>query len=235
MAQLNARDIARLIDISAVQTPHGKDEIEKLVKYAKEYRFIAVHVLPSWVLFLRNMISEHDEILIGAPVGFPSGGHRTEIKVYEVKQLIADGVQEIDMMMNVGMLRSKNYRYVEDDIRAVIEASEEIPVKVILETYYLTKDEIKKSCELCMKAGAAYVKTSSGWTPKGATLENIKLITTFVGDRIKVKAAGGVRDLHTLIKMYEMGVSRFGINVQASMQIIKEVQGLPNGVVELSP
>jgi deoxyribose-phosphate aldolase len=231
--ELKAIDIARLIDISAVQTPHGEAEIEELVMCAKEYHFIAVHVLPSWVSFLRERISEKDEILIGSPVGFPSGGHRTDTKVHEVKQMIADGVQEIDMMMNVGMLRSKNYRYVEDDIHAVIETSGKIPVKVILETCYLSEDEIKKACELCIKAGAAYVKTSSGWTQVGATLENIRLITTFVGDRIKVKAAGGVRDLKTMIAMYKMGVSRFGVNVQASIKIIEACKSLPGGVVRV--
>jgi deoxyribose-phosphate aldolase len=231
--KLNSKDIARLIDISAVQTPHGKKEIKELVKYAKEYGFIAVHVLPCWVTFLKGMITGQDDFLIGSPVGFPSGGHRTEIKVSETKQMLIDGVQEIDMMMNVGMLRSGNYGYVVDDIRAVVTAAAEAPIKVIIETYYLTDDEIKRACELCIRAGAEFIKTSSGWTPEGATLKNIELITSFVGNAIQVKAAGGVRDIETLKTMYKMGVTRFGINVQASMKIIKECENLPDKVVIL--
>jgi len=227
-------DIARLIDISAVQTPHGISEVKELVRYAKEYRFITVHVLPCWVKFLRNILIEDNDILIGSPVGFPSGGHKTKIKMLEAKEMLSDGVQEIDMMMNVGMLRSGNYRYVEDDIKSVVETAGKVPVKVILETCYLTNDEIKKSCELCINAGAEFVKTSSGWAPKGATLENITLITSFVGNAIKVKAAGGVRDLETMVKMYRMGVSRFGINVQASIKIIQECGKQPGGVVNIS-
>jgi len=231
--ELNAQSIARLIDISAVQAPHGKEEIEELVKYAKEYKFIAVHVLPCWVSFLKKMITSKDDIMIGSPVGFPSGGHKTDIKVAEVKQILADGVQEIDMMMNIGKLRSRCYEYVADDIRRVVDAAGEVSIKVIIETYYLSDDDIKKACDVCIKSGAEFVKTSSGWTPEGATLENIQLITSFVGDAIKVKAAGGVRDLDTLVKMYSMGVSRFGINVQASMKIIQECQNLPDSVIRL--
>lgn len=231
--EILARDIARLIDISAVQTPHGENEIRELVKYAKEYKFVAVHVLPCWITFLKEMITGRDEIIIGSPAGFPSGGHKTEVKVLEVKQMLLDGVQEIDMMMNVGMLRSGNYDYVEDDIRSVVEAAGEVTVKVIIETFYLTDDEIKKSCELSINAGAEFIKTSSGWTPMGATLENIAIITSFAGNAIKVKAAGGVRDIDTLIKMYKMGVTRFGINVQASIKIIKECEKFPGGVVKL--
>jgi len=229
--ELSSHDIARLIDISAVQTAHGIHDIKELVKYAKEYRFIAIHVLPCWVTSVKEMITKEDDILIGSPVGFPSGGHKTEIKVSETKQMLSDGVQELDMMMNVGMLRSSNYQYVENDIRSVVEAAGRVPVKVIIETYYLTDDEIKKSCELCIEAGAEFIKTSSGWTPQGATLDNIRLITSFVGNAIKVKAAGGVRDIDTLVMMYRMGVARFGINVNASMKIVKECEKLPGGVV----
>jgi len=229
--ELSSHDIARLIDISAVQTAHGIHDIKELVKYAKEYRFIAIHVLPCWVTSVKEMITEEDDILIGSPVGFPSGGHKTEIKVSETKQMLSDGVQELDMMMNVGMLRSSNYQYVENDIRSVVEAAGRVPVKVIIETYYLTDDEIKKSCEFCIEAGAEFIKTSSGWTPQGATLDNIRLITSFVGNAIKVKAAGGVRDIDTLVMMYRMGVARFGINVNASMKIVKECEKLPGGVV----
>jgi deoxyribose-phosphate aldolase len=231
--KLSARDIARMVDISAVRTPHGEAEIREMVENAKKHRFIAVHVLPCWVSFLRELLAGEKDIMAGAPVGFPSGAHRTEIKVAEAGLLIQDGVQEMDMVLNVGRLHSGHLEYVGKDIRAVVEAAGATPVKVIIEAPYLSQDEIKRACELCIKAGAAYVKTSTGWVPNGSTLEMIQLITSFVGNAIKVKAAGAIRDLDTVVKMYRMGVARFGINLNSAMEIVRQVAALPGGVVEV--
>jgi deoxyribose-phosphate aldolase len=231
--KLTAREVARLIDISAVQAPHGEAEIRECVHNAKEFHFIAVHALPCWVTFLRELLSESPDILVGAPVGFPAGAHRTEIKVAEAKLLIQDGVQEMDMMLNVGKLRSGEDRYCEDEIRAVVQAAGEMPVKVILEVHYLDRDQLKRACEACIRAGAAFVKTATGWAPSGATLEVVQFITGFVGTAIKVKAAGGIRTLETLVKMHRMGVSRFGINGISSMEIVRSVAALPGGAVEV--
>jgi deoxyribose-phosphate aldolase len=231
--KLTARDVAKLIDISAVQAPHGAAEIRNLVGNAKEFHFMAVHVLPCWVTFLKELLADSPEILIGAPVGFPSGAHRTEIKIAEARLLLQDGVQEMDMMLNVGKLRSGEYVYCEEEIRAVVQAAGQMPVKVILEVHYLNRDQLKKACELCINAGAAYVKTATGWAASGATLEVVQFITSFVGTAIKVKAAGSIRNLDTLVKMYRMGVSRFGINLNSSMEIVRSVAALPGGAVEV--
>jgi deoxyribose-phosphate aldolase len=231
--KLSARDVARLIDISAVRTPHGEREIREMVANAKDYRFIAVHVLPCWVSFLREQLSDTPDIMIGAPVGFPSGAHKTEVKIAEAKALIADGVQEMDMMINVGMLRSGHFGLVQEDIRAVVAAAGSMPVKVIIEAPYLNEDEIKKACEMCIAGGAAFVKTSTGWVPNGSSLEMIRLITSFVGGAIKVKAAGAVRDLDTVVRMLRMGVARFGINMNSAMDIVRQVAALPGGTLEV--
>ncbi len=231
--QLSARDIARMVDISAVRTPHGEAEIREMVENAKRHRFIAVHVLPCWVPFLRELLAGEPDIMIGSPVGFPGGAHRTEIKVAEATLLIQDGVQEMDMVMNVGMLHSGRTEYVRRDMEAVVEAAGAIPVKVIIEAPYLSQDEIKKACELCIAAGASFIKTSTGWVPNGSTLEMIQLITSFVGTAIKVKAAGAIRDLDTVVKMHRMGVRRFGINLHSAMEIVRQVASLPGGVVEV--
>ncbi len=194
--KLTARDVAKLIDISAVQAPHGAAEIRALVDNAREFHFMAVHVLPCWVSFLKELLSDGaDDILLGAPVGFPSGAHRTEIKVAEARFLLLDGVQEMDMMLNVGKLRSGEYRYCEEEIRAVVQTAAEVPVKVILEVHYLSRDQLKKACEMCINAGAAFVKTATGWAASGATLDVVQFITSFVGSAIKVKAAGSIRNL----------------------------------------
>jgi deoxyribose-phosphate aldolase len=225
------KDVARMIDISAVQAPHGTVEIHECVRGAKEYHFMAVHVLPCWVTFLKKLLADSPDVMLGAPVGFPSGGHRTEMKVAEAKHLIWDGVQEMDMMLNVGKLRSAEYGYCEDEIRAVVQAAGDVPVKVILEVHYLNRDQIKKACEACINAGAAFVKTATGWAPGGATLEVVEFITGFVGSAIKVKAAGRIRNLDTLVKMYRMGVARFGINLNSSIEIMHSMAAL-GGVVD---
>ena len=231
--KLTAREVARLIDISAVQAPHGEAEIRECVRNAKEFHFIAVHALPCWVTFLKELLADTPDILVGAPVGFPSGAHRTEIKVAEAKLLIQDGVQEMDMMLNVGKLRSGDDRFCEEDIRAVVQAAGVVPVKVILEVHYLNREQLKRACEVCIRAGAAFVKTATGWAPSGATLDVVQFITGFVGTAIKVKAAGSIRTLDTLVKMYRMGVSRFGINLTSSMEIVRSVAALPGGAVEV--
>jgi deoxyribose-phosphate aldolase len=230
--KLTARDVAQLIDISAVQAPHGAAEIRSLVESAKQEHFVAVHVLPCWVPFLKGLLAGSD-VLIGAPVGFPGGAHRTEIKVAEALLLVQDGVQEMDMMLNVGKLRSGEDRYCEDDIRAVVEAARPVPVKVILEVHYLDREQLKRACEAAIRAGAAFVKTATGWAPSGATLEVVQFITSFVGSAIKVKAAGSIRSLDTLVAMRAFGVARFGINLNSAVDIVQSVAAMPGGAVEV--
>ncbi len=228
---LTPAKLARLIDISAVQAQHGEQEILEMVRNAREHRFIAVHVLPSWVRFLRERLAGEPDILVGAPVGFPSGGHTTAVKVAEARGLVDDGAQELDMVLNIGKLRSGRYEYVEEDIRAVVGAAGQLPVKVILEVHHLGPDEIKRACELAIAAGAAFIKTSTGWAPSGATLETVRLITSFVGSAIRVKAAGSIRDLETVVAMLEMGVARFGVNLHSSIEILRECGSRPGGGV----
>ena len=159
--------------------------------------------------------------------------HRTEIKAAEARLLAADGVQEMDMMLNVGKLRSGEDRYCEDDIRAVVRAAGAVPVKVILEVHYLDRDQMRRACEAAIRAGAAFVKTATGWAASGATLEVVQFITSFVGAAIKVKAAGNIRSLDTLVAMHRMGVARFGINRNSAVDIVESVAGLPGGAVEV--
>lgn len=219
--KFTSKELARLIDISAVQANHGLKEINELIACAKTYRFISVHTLPSWTRYLSDRIADCPDIMVGAPVGFPSGGGRTEVKLTEAKLLIEDGVQEMDMVINIGKLRSGEYSYVLDEIRRIREVSRDMPLKVILETYYLTEEEIKRGCELCITAGADFVKTGTGWAPGGVTIDVVRFIKQFVGNAIKVKAAGGIRNLEMLAAMYDLGVERFGINVRTSIEIIE--------------
>lgn len=229
---LTARDVAQLIDISAVQAQHGDEEIRAMVAAATEHHFVAVHVLPCWVPFLKGQLAGSD-VMIGAPVGFPAGAHRSEIKAAEARYLVQDGVHEMDMMLNVGKLRSGEDRYCEDDIRAVVEAARPVPVKVILEVHHLDRDQMRRACGAAIRAGADYVKTATGWAPSGATLEVVEFLTSFCGTAIKVKAAGSIRTLDTLLSMRAMGVARFGINLHSAVEIVRSVAAMPGGAVEV--
>lgn len=216
-----------MIDISAVQAPHGEHEIQELIASAQNYGFGAVHVLPAWVTYARSLLKDTANIALGSPVGFPSGGTHTSIKRLEAEQMVKDGVDELDMLINIGKLRSGDDHYVYGEMCHVIEALN-VPVKVILETYYLNREEIKRACELAIQAGAKYIKTSTGWAAKGATVENVALIAECVTGRIGIKAAGGIRDLDTLLKMYRLGARRFGINLKAAVEIVRACQRMPN-------
>lgn len=222
-----------MIDISAVQAPHGESDIRALVDAAEKHGFGAVHVLPAWVAFTRDLLADIADIALGAPVGFPSGGAHSSIKVAEARQLVEDGVDEMDVMINVGKLRSGHDAYVRDELHAII-AAVDVPTKVILETNYLTRDEIERACDMCVEAGAAYVKTATGWAPSGATLENVGWIAARVSGRIGIKAAGGIRDLDSMLQMYRLGARRFGINLQAAIAIVTTCKQLPDGVVQIS-
>ena len=217
---LNSCNVARMIDISAVRTHHSIEDIKTLIQYAKKYRFINVHVLPVWVSLVADLLKEEKDILVGSPVGFPSGGHSREIKVQEAKRLIIDGVQEMDMVINVGKLKSGEYNYVLDEIKEIVDISGSIPLKVIIEINCLTDSEIKKACKLVIKGGANYIKTGTGWIPGDANIKRIKMIKQFIGDDIKIKAAGGIRTKVEFLKLYEIGIRRFGINLKSAIKIV---------------
>ncbi len=224
MQRLSGDEIERMLDVSVVRAQNGLEDIKKLAEYARNKKFCAVHALPTWIPTLKELMDGNNDTLIGSSVGFPSGGHTTETKIFEARQLISAGVQEMDMMINVGRLKSGHFDFVEKEIRALADVAGDMTLKVILETNYLTEQEIKKACELCIKAGAAYVKTGSGWAGADTSFWIISLIMNFVGDSIKVKASGGIRDLATVQEMHQLGVSRFGISVESAERILLEAQ-----------
>ena len=214
--------LARMIDLSAVRAEADADEIRRLAEAAKRYRCICVFVLPAFLPEIKAQLADAPEVGLGGVVGFPSGGHGTAVKVAEARDQLAQGATELDMVINVGMLRSGRDRFVEDDIRAVVEAADGTPLKVILEAHHLSDEEIVRGSRLAVRAGAAFVKTGTGWCPTGATLHNVRLIKQTVGDAAQVKAAGGVRDLATVIEMHRLGVTRFGVGLNSGIRILQE-------------
>ncbi len=232
-AALTPRDLAALIDISAVQASSTEADIRELAQVAMAEGFVAAHVLPNFVPLLRSLIPRGCGTMVGGPIGFPSGGHTTRIKVAEAIVLAADGAEELDMMINVGRLKSGDVDYVAADIRAVVDAIAPVPLKVILEVAHLTDDEIRRGSAIIAESGAAFVKTGSGWTPGATTVERLRIIIETVGGAVEVKASGGIRDLAAIADMLRLGVTRFGINTRVAVNLVRQCAVLPGGCLAI--
>lgn len=211
-----------IIDISALSPKVTEKEVAKLAQVANEHSFIAAFVLPAHIAYLKERLGGDTRVKLGAPIGFPTGGDLTQDKVYQVKEMKALGCGEFDMVMAVGKLKSGNTEYVRDEIARVIEAADGYPVKVILEVTYLTDDEIKAASEIVAISGADYVKTGTGYSPLPTEVRHVEIMKSIVGDRVKIKVAGGVRDLESLKAFYGAGARRFGIGMDAALSILEQ-------------
>lgn len=188
------------------------EDFTKLFNEAKEHQFLGVCINPAYVKLAKENLKNND-VKVVTVVGFPLGANRSDVKAYETSKAVEDGADEIDMVINVTALKNKDYDFVVNDIKAVKTACQDKPLKVILETDLLEKDEIKKACELCVEAKADFVKTSTGFVKGGvgAKVEDVKLMyETVFPHGLKVKASGGIRDKETAIKMIEAGAERLG-------------------------
>ncbi len=223
-AFLSPLAIAQMIDLSAVRANSTDQNVREVIECAGKYQCFLVTILPSQTHRAKMFLQGSPAPKLGGNVGFPSGGQTTHIKVKETNELVKLGVDEVDMVIDIGALLSGRNEDVYGDIAAVVDAAEGRPVKVILECHYLNDDQIRMACDLAIRAGAAYVKTGTGWAPTGATLENVALIKKHVGETIKIKASGGIRSLDTLLAMYRLGASRFGISLVSAIGILEAVE-----------
>ncbi len=215
------KEIAQLIDHTSLKPTDTPRKIINLVNEAKKWNFKAVCVSPSYVKLVYEMLKDTD-IKIATVIGFPLGSNTTETKVFEAKNAILNGADEIDMVINIGRLIAGEYEYVRNEIHSIVEAVEDTLVKVIIETCYLSKEHIVIASKLAVDAGAAFVKTSTGFGTAGAKVEDIKIIKNTIGDRAKIKASGGIRDFETLIKMVNAGANRIGTS--SGVKIIEEAK-----------
>lgn len=229
--ELSIVELAQMMDLSVVQAQHTDEDVRQVAELAIRYQCKAVFTLPCQTPLLRKLIGD-EKVVIGGVVGFPSGGVTTKTKIGEARELIDLGCRELDMVINVGQLRSGCKEYVLEDIRSVVEVACGVPVKVVLECHYLTNDEIRTGCELSLEAGAAFVKTATGWAPTGATLEIVSFIHSCTQDRINIKAAGDVRELETVLEMYRRGARRFGVGFDSGKKIIEQAANYSDGVIE---
>jgi deoxyribose-phosphate aldolase len=198
-----------MIDHTKLGANVNKEQIDQLIQEAKTYQFKSVCVNPVWVKYAKEQLS-NSKVLVCTVIGFPHGTHHIDVKAFETKIAIIDGADEIDMVINVYALKSKDYQTTFEEIKGVVTQANGKCVKVIIETCYLTKDEIVKACEIAMKAGATFVKTSTGFGSGGATVEDVALMKKTVKDQLEVKASGGVRTYEDAKKMIEAGATRIG-------------------------
>lgn len=201
--------INQYIDHTLLKPESTQEQIDHLLSEAVEYQFASVCVNPTWVAHCAKTLAGTG-VKVCTVVGFPLGANTSSVKAFETKNAIANGADEIDMVINVDQLKSGQYEVVKADIRAVVEASQDKLVKVIIETCLLTNDEKVKACQLAVSAGADFVKTSTGFSAAGATVEDIVLMRETVGPNIGVKAAGGARSYEDAEAFIEAGATRIG-------------------------
>ncbi len=221
MENLDINEIAKMIDHTELKSNSGQKKILNLCIEAKMFGFISVCINPHYVKFAYEQLKDSD-VLVCSVIGFPLGMNTSRLKALEAEQAVTDGAKEIDMVINVGAMREKKYDFVKDDIKQVVEASSPSHVKVILETCYLTDDEIVKACQLAVEAGAHFVKTSTGFGAFGAFPYHVKLMRETVGPDIGVKAAGGISNFKDAIRLINAGANRLGTS--AGVMILEGVK-----------
>lgn len=206
----------KTIDHTVLKADTPLETVKRICDEAMEYGFASVCINPCHVAYCADYLKDSD-VNVCTVIGFPLGANTSAVKAFETKDAIANGADEIDMVMNIGALKDKNYDLVRDDVKAVVEAANGTLVKVILETCLLTEDEIKKACELCVEAKADYVKTSTGFSTRGATIEDVRIMKEAVHGKAKVKAAGGVRTPEDMVKIVAAGADRIGTSAGCSL------------------
>lgn len=226
---MKIENLNKYIDHTVLKPEASNADIKKLCTEARKYKFATVFVNPSYVELAAKLL-KGSGVKVGCAVGFPLGATTTEVKVMEALQAIKNGAQEIDMVINIGAVKSKNYRLVESDIKSVVKAvkptrlagarAKRVGVKTILETCLLTNEEKVKVAKIAKRVGTWFVKTSTGFSTGGATVEDIKLLRKTVGPKMGVKASGGIRDYKTALAMIEAGANRIGTS--SGVKIIKE-------------
>ena len=219
----NPAALARFIDHTQTRADATLQDIEKLCAEAREHIFHSVSVNGSWVVAACHFL-EGTEVKVGCAVGFPLGAMSGDVKRFEAEAAIDDGAEEIDVVLNLGRLKAGDDKYVLRELRDVVEAADERTVKVILETCLLTREEKIRACLLAVESGAHFVKTSTGFSASGATVEDVKLLRETVGPKYGVKASGGIRDVQTAIAMIAAGATRLGTS--AGVAIVNGLAGV---------
>lgn len=214
----------KYIDHTILKPETNQEQVKKIIEEAKEYDFASVCVNPTWVKYASQELRETN-VKVCTVIGFPLGATTPAVKAFETKDAISNGADEIDMVINIGALKTGNYDLVLEDIKAVVEASGDQLVKVIIETCLLTEEEKIKACLLSKEAGADYVKTSTGFSTGGATVADVALMRKTVGSDMGVKASGGARSYEDAIAFIEAGATRIGASSGVAIMTGAQVDG----------
>lgn len=212
--------IAKTIDHTILKPTATHEQIKELCAEARTNKFASVCVNPRWVSLVARELSGSD-VAVCTVIGFPLGANTREIKVKETELALQQGAQEVDMVIDIASLKSGDYKNLEEDIRAVVKAAGKAIVKVIIETCFLNNEEKRIACEAAMKAGAHFVKTSTGFGTGGASADDVRLMRKVVGETMKVKASGGIRSYHDAIAMLDAGADRIGTS--SGVAIVSEL------------
>lgn len=219
---MNKQQLAGMIDHTILKANASEAEVRKVCKEALEYGFASVCINPANISLASELL-KGSKVKVCTVIGFPLGANTSAVKAFETDDAIKNGAQEVDMVINIGKLKDKDYEYVKNDIKAVVDAAKGRALsKVIIETCLLTDEEKVKACELAKEAGADYVKTSTGFSTGGATPEDIKLMRETVGPEMGVKASGGVRTYEDAMAVLENGATRIGAS--ASIAIVEKAE-----------
>jgi len=216
---IRRKELAKMIDYTLLNPSATRDQVERLCDEARSYGVYAVCVNSTWVPLAVNALRGTD-VKVCSTVGFPLGTSLPAVKAFEAQTVLSLGAAEVDMVMNVGALKSRDLAAVREDIERVVKACKQAPVKVIIESGYLSDEEKVQACKLAQEAGAAFVKTSTGFASGGATVTDVMLMRRTVGERFGVKAAGGIRTYKDCVAMIEAGANRIGTS--NAIQILKE-------------
>ncbi len=204
-------NLSKYIDHTLLKADANLEDIKKLCQEAKEYDFFSVCINSSFIKYAKDFLQGSD-VKICTVVGFPLGASNSQTKAYEAQTAIKDGANEIDMVINVGLVKSKELDKVKEDIQTVFKACNGTLLKVILETALLNEDELRQVSLICKDIGVDFIKTSTGFSTRGASIEDVKIMKECVGDTVKIKASGGIRDYETALKMIEAGANRLGVS-----------------------
>lgn len=227
--KLFAQDLARMIDASLLMRDATYQDVDDLAAACKKYGFVCAYSWPAYAQLLGEKL-KGTHTGIGGAVSYPSGQEPTVIKVAQTDYFIGLGVYELDMSMNIGWLKSRSYNEVISDIKAVKKACGNIPLKVIIEAMMLSDEQIADACKCVLDAGADYVKSGSGFCQEPTTLHHLEIMRNTVEGKIKLKVAGGVRNLDTMLRMHKRGAVRFGIGLASAISIMEEAFAFQEGI-----
>lgn len=219
---IGRKSLAKLIDHTDVRPIATDADIKRLCDEAVKHGFCAVCVQPYFVRLASSLLANESGVKVCTVVGFPFGTNVTDVKVFEVRKAIEDGAEELDVVMNISAVKSGNYAYLEEELNKIMSAAEDTVIKLIIETGYLTVEEMKKVCDIAVKAGVDYIKTCTGFGPRGVSLDDVRLIKEFTGGKVGIKASGGIRTYEQAVSLIEAGATRLGTS-----RSLKILEGAP--------